>query len=100
VALVVVVLTVIVAGLFADIDHAVIATVVVAVAIAMVTATRLGDGIAGTQFTARATVFVLANSAVVMIIVRVLLGIRATNHIILGLTRTGVGIPSCIHDGY
>jgi hypothetical protein len=100
VALVVVVLTVIVAGLFADIDHAVIATVVVAVAIAMVTATRLGDGIAGTQFTARATVFVLANSAVVMIIVRVLLGIRATNHIILGLTRTGVGIPGCIHDGY
>jgi hypothetical protein len=100
VALVVVVLTVIVAGLFANIDHAVVAAVVVAVAIAMMTATSLGNGIAGAQFTARATILVLANSAVVMIVVRVFLGIRATNHIILGLTRTGVGIPSCIHDGY
>jgi hypothetical protein len=100
VALVVVVLTVVVAGLFADIDHAVITAVVVAVAIAMVTATRLGDGVAGTQFTARATVFVLANSAVVMIVVRVLLGIRATNNIILGLTRTAVSISGCIYDGY
>jgi hypothetical protein len=99
-ALVVVVLTVVLARLFTDIDHAIIAAVVVTVAIAMMTAASLGDGVARTQFTARATVVVLANSAVVMIVVRVLVCIRATNNVILGLTRTGVGISGCFHDGY
>jgi hypothetical protein len=97
---VVMVVTVVVASLFADIDHAIIAAVVVTVAIAMMTAASLGDGIAWTQFTARAAVVVLANSAVVVIVVRVLLSIRATHNVILGLTRTGVGVSGCFCNYY
>jgi hypothetical protein len=100
VALVVVVLSVVIAGLFADVDHAIIAAVVVAVAIAMMTTASLGNGVARTQFTARATVVVLANSAVVVIVVRVLVGTRATNNVILGLAGTGVGVPGWIHNHY
>jgi hypothetical protein len=96
----VVMLTIVVAGLFADIDHTIIAAVVVTVAIAVVTAAGLGDGVARAQFTTRAPFVVLANTAMVMIVVRVLLSIRATHNIILGLAGTRVGISGCIGHGY
>lgn len=93
-ALVVWMIVVIFTGLFADVDHAVIAAVVV-VAVTATTA-RLGDGVTRTYFPARMAVVMYPASA--MIIVRVVVEIRATDNVVVGLTGIDIDVSGCMDD--
>jgi hypothetical protein len=77
------VVIVITGGLFANIDHTVITAVVVAIS---TTTTSLGNRITRAQLAARAAVLVLADTAAALIVVRVLVGFRATDNIVLGFS--------------
>jgi hypothetical protein len=73
---------VVVAGLFANIDHAVIAAVVL---VAITTAVAcLGNGVSWAQLATRTTVIVLADSTMSMVVVRILVGFGAAHNIVVG----------------
>jgi hypothetical protein len=75
---------VVVAGLFANIDHAVIAAVVL---VAITTAVAcLGNGISWAQLATRTTVIILADSTMSVVVVRILVGFRAAHNIVVGFT--------------
>jgi hypothetical protein len=73
---------VIVAGLFANIDHAVIAAVVL---VAITTAVAcLGNGVSWAQLAARTSVIVLADSTMSVVVVWILVGFGAAHNVVVG----------------
>jgi hypothetical protein len=80
---------IIVASFLSDVDHAVIAAVIL-LTIAAATTTSLGDGIIRAQLTSGARLVILADSTVAVVIVRVLVGLRAAHDIIFGFTGASI----------
>jgi hypothetical protein len=82
-------MVVIVTGLLSDVDHAIIAAVVM-ITITAATATSLGNGIIRAQLTSGAMFVVLAESTVAVVVIWVFVGLGAAHNVIVGFTGTDI----------